>query len=477
MARVRRVTLRSFVLAFLLCVCGAAFATCTREVMCTTQAEAYAQCVTDGGPNYPCKFSDLGAPGYGGNPVCMGAPYNGWSYGGYSNTFSWYRWCVPSQCTVGTSPDGQTDFTMNDPGAYLSGGGVADEGGCCATLDFQQAGWGASDKSDAWATGHFVLNGSYCHTNLGSDTTGKIPKAAPLTPYSHCKAGEASCYNPFDDNFCSQSDSGEWFCVPRQPGSPGGCASGATGSACYARQPSSPPTPPDPPIQKGTPPTTTNNYTINDAGTTNNYTTNNYSGTSDGGGSASSSSSAGNQQSGGNQSNNSGNGNTGKNGTDSNGNCPNGSKPTASGCSGTYSDNGCDTPPACFGDAVMCGQARELHAIKCNTQKMAAASASSTSIGDPSAALAGAGVPSDGGASGDPGASGLVSSSDLGEDGFDSSGLGLSRTCPANPTFNVLGHAYEFDLSPFCNFASLLGWFVLLVACLVGLRIVATGKA
>jgi hypothetical protein len=92
-------------------------------------------------------------------------------------------------------------------------------------------------------------------------------------------------------------------------------------------------------------------------------------------------------------------------------------------------------------------------------------------------ALAGAGVPADGGASSDPSASGLVSSSDLGEDGFDASGLGFSRACPANPTFNVLGHSYTLDLTPFCNFAGMLGWFVLLVSMLVALRIVATGKA
>src|SRR6185312_10987122 len=83
---------------------------------------------------------------------------------------------------------------------------------------------------------------------------------------------------------------------------------------------------------------------------------------------------------GGTGSNVGGNGNTGKNGTDSNGNCPNGSKPTASGCSGTYRDDGCNTPPACFGDAVLCG-------IAANTHKTACEAGSGSSVGAPPSGL------------------------------------------------------------------------------------------
>jgi len=127
----------------------------------------------------------------------------------------------------------------------------------------------------------------------------------------------------------------------------------------------------------------------------------------------------------------------------------------------------------------MCGQFKEQVAIRCATQKSAAASASSSgaNYGDPSAALGTLGVPSDGGASSDPSTSGLVTTTDIGQDGFDSSGLGMARTCPANPSFSFQGHTFELDLTPFCNFATTFGWFVLLISFLVGLRIVATGKA
>ena len=443
------------------------------------QAAAYAACLAFkaqyGSGFASCAFSFTSDPtgliGYsaacpGGNP---GRNYTG----GYSPG---YDWCTAPTCAAGTSPGGQTDYSMNDPGGVIGSGAPVDQGGCCATLDLNdpnyRSAWSAADKSDATATGHFVLNGSRCYSNLsGSDTGGQIPNPPHLAPFPYCPKGVTGCYNTFKDAFCAQTQSGEWNCIPRNPtNDPGGCISGATGSECYSKNGNPVPAPPDPPIQKGTPPDVTNNYTITNTSTTNNYTSSSYSGTSPGPGPASGSSSSSSVSPGGTGSNSSGSGNSGKSGTDSTGKCANGSVPTASGCSGTYRDDGCDHPPACFGDAVLCGIAANTHKAACNPS-------SGTSVGSPSSALAAAGVPADGGASGDPSASGLVTSSDLGSDGFDSSGLGFSRSCPANPTFNVLGHSYTLDLTPFCNFAGMLGWFVLLISYLAGLRIVATGKA
>ena len=389
-------------------------------------------------------------------------------------TMGYYWWCMPSSCVAGTHPNGQSPYSFNDPGRTIGAGGLVSLGECCASVELVQSSWSLSDKSDAVTTGDFVLSGGYCYVDNGygeGSSGGKIPNPGALTPFQYCKPGVTGCYNTFKDAFCAQTQSGEWNCIPRTPtNDQGGCASGATGSECYSKSGNPVPAPPDPPIQKGTPPDVTNNYTITNTNTTNNYTSSSYSGTSPGPGPASGSSSSSSVSPGGTGSNSTGSGNSGKGGTDSTGKCANGSVPTASGCSGTYRDDGCDHPPACFGDAVLCGIAANTHRDACNPS-------SGMSVGSPSSALAAAGVPADGGASGDPSASGLVTSSDLGSDGFDSSGLGFSRSCPANPIFNVLGHSYTLDLTPFCNFAGMLGWFVLLIAYLAGLRIVATGKA
>lgn len=395
-------------------------------------------------------------------PRLIGGPaYRAVYNGQYWGTFTW---CVPGSCTAGASPNGTSPYTMNDPGGLLGGGHQVSEDSCCAHLVLQQSSWSAPDKSDATSTGYFQLDGGYCPASiLGTETNGQIPKPVKLTPYQpHCPAGKASCYNPFDDNFCSQSQSGEWFCVPRQNPPPGGCISGATGAVCVGKDGQPVPPPSDPPIKPGTPPDATNNYTITNNTTTNNYTTNNYSGTSDGGGSGSSS--GGSSTSGGNQSNLAGNGNSGSRGTDSTGKCADGKVPTASGCSGTYADNGCDTPPACFGDAVMCGQARELHAIKCNTAP--AAGGSSGGSDDP-----GSGDGIDG-----PGASSVSNSVDLGDGAgsLDAGGFGYSRSCPLQDmTFTVMGKTVTVAMADKCQYLDWVGYLVLAMAYLAAAKIIA----
>lgn len=384
-------------------------------------------------------------------------------------------WCVANEC-----PAGSGYWAMLD-GQNRNGATMCDDG-CQLVFDQYQSVGKESDPTDGYTAGFLRLSGERCITGL---TAGVIPVAPKLQPASPCKAGEMSCVNP-KQGFCAASDSGEWSCVGTAPdagsptspdGPPSGCATGATGSVCIGgAQPS------DPPIAPGTPPSRTDTYDLSSGsgsgGSSTTIIVSGYSGTSPGDGNGQPGPPSGSSAGAGSASNQSGSGNSpgaGGHGTDPNGKCPDGSVPTASGCSGTATDGGCDTPPQCFGDAVLCASFKEQVAIRCNTRP--GSSSSSGGYGDPSAALAAAGVPADGGASSDPSASGLVTSSDLGEDGFDASGLGFSRSCPANPTFSVLGHSYTLDLGPFCNFAGMLSWFVLLCASLVGLRIVASGRA
>jgi len=443
-----------------------------------TQAEAHSYCLAhmNAPPTPPWCGLESFAEGTG-----VQCSINGVVYPGMINSNSDYRfsfnggsdttfWCVPATCSAHDSGS----VSQQWGGVYSDGTLYCNDG--CMSIFHMNSGIGSLQfaNGDGGSWGHFVGNGNRCT----SSTDASLFKASSPAP-SLCDHGSSSCYNP-TRGFCATSQSGEVYCEPAPPPGSGACAVGATGASCVGNG-TPPPAPPNPPISSGSPPSSAGTATATDSGgTTNNYTTNNYSGTSPGGGSPASGSSSGGT---GSQSNTGGSGNTRPpgttSGTDSTGKCADGSVPTASGCSGTATDAGCNTPPQCYGDAVMCGQFKEQVAIRCATQKTAAASASSAgaNYGDPSAALGTLGVPADGGASGDPSTSGLVTSTDVGQDGFDSSGLGMARTCPANPSFSFQGHTFELDLTPFCSFATTFGWFVLLISFLVGLRIVATGKA
>ena len=487
MARIQRLT-RVGVASFLLAICGLFLSPGARAAnLNIAQGDAYSACAAHIGYAYPpdpsitvvgCHVyltNSNGAPSPGGTCAATTDHAYGdagyympqWSNGNGDGDWGSFRFCLPVACVVGDTPDGTTD--QNYTGFSMATGRHCKNNGCGYVMHLSYAGKpaGGSD-ADGVSVGYFVGDGSYCVASygaIGEPSTAVIPVAPVFVPSTPCPSGQASCLNP-DRGFCAVSESGEWNCVSAAlPGHDlSGCASGATGEVCTAKDGTIVPAPSDPPIAKGTP-ATTNNYTINDGTTNYNVTQNSYSGTSPGSGDSGSSSSPG-----GTGTNSTGSGNSGSKGTDSSGKCADGSVPTASGCSGSYRDNGCDTPPACFGDAVLCATAVNTHKIACNP-------ASSSSIGTAADALAAAGVPADGGASTDPSSSGLVTSSDLGSDGFDASGLGFSRSCPANPQFSVLGRSYTFDLGPFCSFASTLGLFVLLVAYLVGLRIVATGRS
>lgn len=71
----------------------------------------------------------------------------------------------------------------------------------------------------------------------------------------------------------------------------------------------------------------------------------------------------------------------------------------------------------------------------------------------------------------------VMSDSEVGGDGFDESGFGYSRVCPAPPTVDVLGHTFTFDAEGhFCDWMVAGGWFVLIVAGIASMYIAVGGS-
>lgn len=202
---------------------------------------------------------------------------------------------------------------------------------------------------------------------------------------------------------------------------------------------------------------------------------------------------------------------------------------------GTFSGGeSCKVPPMCAGDAIQCGQAKIQWRIDCNTrrnQKISGGGCAPNSMpvcvgescdlmqyaqlmqawntrcaveklareagdgngngegqGDPDfdGAAAGAGdanaIGSDGvtsndaftdqsanngGAGGVPGGTGEL----------DASGLGFTRGCPNLPSVTVLGTTVDFNSAgvPLCDWMRLGGQFVLIIAAVVAVRILASG--
>ncbi|WP_267122782.1 hypothetical protein [Xanthomonas sacchari] len=182
----------------------------------------------------------------------------------------------------------------------------------------------------------------------------------------------------------------------------------------------------------------------------------------------------------------------------------------------------CDSPPACSGDPVMCGQARIQWRIDCNTrrnrnisggacgsppictgekcdameyasllmqwrtacalEKGAGGSAGgfgqkdSDNLAAVKGALTGNAGNPDIGEGGDPsGAFTDGSNSTAGDGKLDTSGFGYGRSCPTVPDVSVFGQAIHFDTSAFCSFLVLGGQLVLVFAALASLRIISAG--
>lgn len=184
----------------------------------------------------------------------------------------------------------------------------------------------------------------------------------------------------------------------------------------------------------------------------------------------------------------------------------------------------CNSPPSCSGDAIMCGQARIQWRIDCNTRRntnIAGGSCSAMPVctgekcdamehtqmimqwrtacaveklaqgtggggdgnGDLAAirdALTGTGGTVDPGAS-QPGSGAWMPDTPDGGGGVgqpDTSGYGWGGgSCPTPPAIEVMGSVIEFNVQPLCNWLSLASYFVMGLAALGSLRIVATRDA
>lgn len=371
-----------------------------------------------------------------------------------------FYWCVSASCSAGSVESSHAGVLSGYAYPYRTDGS-----GCCIT--FSQTG-SQTFGSGTYLMGDTTRTGSYCAENYAS------PANASPPPSKVCDG--ASCYDPRTGTACYTTESGEQVCKKVGGGAAGGCAVGATGAACYnpsgsASPPASSATPPDPPVSPGKSPDQSLTGSEKDASgnVTNNYTFNSYSDTSPGSGQEG----AGSQSSGYSGSNANGSGNSGANGngpasgssTSGAGQCPNGGSPTASGCSGTYTDGGCDVPPQCYGDAVLCG-------IAVNTHKTACEVASGSTAGLPP----GSGDGTDN--SGDPTASAVSSSVDLGDGStLDASGFGYATSCPLTDlSFSVMGQSIDVPLSSLCNWISVIRYIVLAMAYFLAAKIIAGVK-
>jgi hypothetical protein len=136
---------------------------------------------------------------------------------------------------------------------------------------------------------------------------------------------------------------------------------------------------------------------------------------------------------------------------------------------GSFGDNGCDTPPSCSGDAVMCGIAAQTHASKCSLRKIDKALAGDGSQpdlqdADPSK-LDGSTVDL-----------GDVSGSGTGQ-GMDDSGFGWGTACPFIASTVQVGDAsFDLDMTPICDYGPWMRGFLLLLCALKWADIVGRAK-
>ena len=468
-----RVVLVSFFLTVLALVASSSALAVATPV---NQPAAYGACQADlaaqvsaGGDRtgYYCKLNPLAA---GGNTSCasgMGAGYYIQWKDGVGGLNSFY-WCVPADCsTYNSGYPSQTWSSSNNDGD------VRCSDGCMSVWHTLPGSIGIcySDGVTCAQQGWYTGNGTRCTASTDASFS-KSVQGAML-----CDHGSASCYNS-EKGFCASTEYGEQICEKAPVNGAGGCAAGATGATCVGNN-TPPPPPPDPPVPGGKPPDSSGTATGKDAGgNTYNYTTNNYSGTSPGPGSSAPATGSSAGSPGGTGSNTNGSGNSGSKGTDSNGNCPDGKKPTASGCSGTYRDNGCDTPPACFGDAVLCGIAANTHKAACNPAS--GSTAPNPFEGAPSSgslSLPSSGDPTD--ASGDPTSSSVSNEVDLGDTtSLNAAGFGYSSACPLTDGihFDFLGKSISVDTSTMCTPLSFIYYIVMAFAYFTAAKIIAGVK-
>jgi len=118
----------------------------------------------------------------------------------------------------------------------------------------------------------------------------------------------------------------------------------------------------------------------------------------------------------------------------------------------TSNGSGCDTPPSCTGDPVQCAILWSNFAETCQgenaTQEMA------------DAALGGK---TD------------ESVEEVSLSGLNTSGFGISRSCPAPRTYRLFGAvSMTVDVSSFCTVAEIAGYLLLLTSSFISVRIVSS---
>lgn len=178
----------------------------------------------------------------------------------------------------------------------------------------------------------------------------------------------------------------------------------------------------------------------------------------------------------------------------------------------------CKSPPSCSGSPIMCGQARIQWRIDCNTRKnrniaggacttppictgekcdaveysgllmqwrsacaleKLASGNGSGSNPDVAAirdALTGTGGNPNYGAE-SPGSGAWQNGGNTPPGKPNTAGYGWSGSCPQPPSFDVMGQSYQFNITPLCNWLSLGSYFVLGLAALFSLKIVASKDA
>lgn len=116
--------------------------------------------------------------------------------------------------------------------------------------------------------------------------------------------------------------------------------------------------------------------------------------------------------------------------------------------------SGCSAPPECSGDPIACASLQTQWVSMCSADWQ----------GQTAEELLG---PTDNPFDGED----EIAVNNM----LDDSGLGLSRTCPAGPSFTALGQAITLDLQPFCDISSILAFFVIFTSTVISIRVISGG--
>lgn len=176
----------------------------------------------------------------------------------------------------------------------------------------------------------------------------------------------------------------------------------------------------------------------------------------------------------------------------------------------------CKTPPTCSGSPIMCGQARIQWRIDCNTrknrnvaggtcntvpvctgekcdaveysgllmqwrsacalEKLASGTGGNADTAAIRNALTGTGGNPDYGTT-SPGSGAWQGGGSTTPGTPNTAGYGWGGSCPQPPAFEVMGQSFQFDVTPVCTWLGLGSYFVLGLAALFSLRIVASKDA